>query len=404
MINISDEIQQANQLGELLFDMYEPDSVVDMGCNSGIYLEPFLAKGCLVKGFDIEECSGACVPITKQDLTEPFKPGRYSLAICLETLEHIPDEKSEQVLSNLCSSSDKIIFSAAQPGAGGEGHVNLQPTSYWRKRFERMGFELCPLEMSFVCGRLKDKSGIMRWLLNNLMIFRKSISYPYGNLPFFYPSDVTAVVTSCGRFDLLKRTLASFEATNDYDCRVIISDDSDDKYQHDLIIDHFSEKYDVVINGKKIGQARNLDKVYSMVDTPYLFHMEDDWEFVSSGYIYISKDILMNNPDIGKVQLDLRPEYFKVGAVGNEHDLYFDYNRWRIDDKHVWWNGWCGSPNLMRLSDLDKMDKFSSVENEQKFDELVYAKSGLRTVWAKRPYVRHIGYGRSTFGNSRRWA
>jgi len=402
MIDTRDEVQQANQLGELLIDMYQPSSVVDMGCNTGLYLEPFLAKGCLVQGFDIEQCSGACVPITKQDLTEPFNPGRYSLAVCLETLEHIPEDKSEMVLTNLCCSSNKIIFSAAQPGAGGEGHVNLQPKEYWKKRFEARGFEYCPTESQFIWSRMRGKPGVMGWLLNNLMVFRLKVEYPYVFLHPSFQDDVTAVVSSCGRFDLLKRTLDSFNLTNTYPCRVIIADDSEDRYQHDLILEHYNHQYDVIINGANKGQAKNLDALYAMARSKYLFHMEDDWEFVAPGYIEMSMSIL-SDASIGKVQLDLRPEYFQCNAVGNDAGKYFEYNRWRIDDKHVWWNGWCGSPNLMRVKDLRKMARFSSVENEQKFDEEVYAKSGLRTVWAKRPYVRHIGYGRSTFGGSRRW-
>jgi len=33
---------------------------------------------------------------------------------------------------------------------------------------------------------------------------------------------------------------------------------------------------------KNIGQIKSIDKAYSMVDTEYIFHCEDDWEFYDS--------------------------------------------------------------------------------------------------------------------------
>ena len=48
-------------------------------------------------------------------------------------------------------------------------------------------------------------------------------------MQFSDQSDITLVVTSCGRFDLLKRTLASFDLFNTADIReVFITEDSGD--------------------------------------------------------------------------------------------------------------------------------------------------------------------------------
>ena len=35
-----------------------------------------------------------------------------------------------------------IVFSAAQPGQGGTGHINEQPPEYWAQRFEGRGYDL----------------------------------------------------------------------------------------------------------------------------------------------------------------------------------------------------------------------------------------------------------------------
>lgn len=392
-IDTSDEALQAEMLGNLLYDIYLPRKVVDVGCNTGLYLAPFLARGCEVMGYDNNPKSPT-VPVRNRDITKPFRD-HADLTICLEVLEHIPDEYSDAVLDNLVKISDKLIFTAAQPGAGGVGHINCQPKEYWRQKIESRGFEFCPGETAFITERM-NKPGVMGWLLNNLMVFRRGIKYPFyhNSLNHNQASDVTAVVTSCGRFDLLKRTLDSF---HDSVNRIIISDDSQDTYQHDLIINHFKNYCDIAIHGKNRGQAANLDSLYDMVTTPYIFHMEDDWEFLYPGSVRESREI-MKDASIGLVQLDIRPAYFKAKAVGDEAHDYFEYRPWRISDDHVLWHGWCGSPHLLRKSTWEKLGRFTVTPNETAYDAL-YGASGLRTVWMKKPFVRHIGYGRSTMGN-----
>lgn len=173
-IDISDEKEQAKHLSEILGEMYSPKNVIDIGCNEGLYLEGF--SGCKVLGidFDAHSLAKATVPVIRLDITKPLDLPRYDLAICLEVLEHIPSEDSDAVLDNICRASDTIVFTAAQPGAGGVGHINCQPKDHWRARFKDRGYEEATKETEYITQHLKEKSGIMGWLLDNLMILRKS--------------------------------------------------------------------------------------------------------------------------------------------------------------------------------------------------------------------------------------
>jgi hypothetical protein len=57
---------------------------------------------------------------------------------------------------------------------------------------------------------------------------------------FSETSDITLVVTSCGRFDLLRRTLASFDRYNDTPLReVFITEDSGDEAVRDCVPTHW---------------------------------------------------------------------------------------------------------------------------------------------------------------------
>lgn len=175
MIDTHDEDLQALALAEVLNLCYKPAVIADVGCNSGLYLEPFQKQGCTVQGFDIEAYPNTKVPIKQIDITAvDTLDFPADLTLCLEVLEHIPEEKADAALKSLTSTSDKIIFSAAQPGQGGVGHINCQPKSYWLEKFSKLGFSLREDETAHILDQLKGRPGIMGWLFNNLMVFQRS--------------------------------------------------------------------------------------------------------------------------------------------------------------------------------------------------------------------------------------
>jgi hypothetical protein len=110
------------------------------------------------------------------------------------------------------------------------------------------------------------------------------------------------VITSCGRFDLLYRTLDSFFKQNTYKHinQIIIIDDSGNAEKAFRAIDsmvkelysHFEIR--ILINEVNIGQVKSIDLAYSYVQNPYIFHLEDDWEFYGHGFIEESMAILEN--------------------------------------------------------------------------------------------------------------
>lgn len=90
-------------------------------------------------------------------------------------------------------------------------------------------------------------------------------------------SDLTVVLTSCRRPDLLIGTLDSFFSTNDYPLReFIIIEDSDDESVWAIPARYPEQPIRVILNGVNIGQHRSIDRAYSEVQTPYILHLEDD--------------------------------------------------------------------------------------------------------------------------------
>jgi hypothetical protein len=213
--------------------------------------------------------------------------------------------------------------------------------------------------------------------------------------------EITATITSCGRSDLLERTINSLLNTAEMKMNIKIYDDSANSDQQNRMAKLYEGRFDLYLSDERMGQAFALDYLYSKVKTPWLFHCEDDWEFIDSGYFSSSMKILTEDPSIIIVGLALRSEYFGVGAATNFHEVagvpVYDHPRWRIDENHGWWNGWVGSPNLKRTKDTIRFGKFSSVLNEEEWDRKVFSNNGVRSVWLTKPCVRHIGDGRTLF-------
>ncbi|WP_423812810.1 glycosyltransferase family 2 protein, partial [Pseudomonas putida] len=83
---------------------------------------------------------------------------------------------------------------------------------------------------------------------------------------FSNESDVTLVVTSCGRFDLLKDTLESFDRYNTAPIReVFITEDSGDDAVHAAVPAHWKPHCKVFVNRPKLGQLPSIDLAYSQV-------------------------------------------------------------------------------------------------------------------------------------------
>lgn len=154
----------------------ELDTVLDVGCGAGAWLQVWKAHGASIKGLDGDYLNPASLLIDEQEfqplnVAEAFQlDRRYELAQCLEVAEHIEPAASAQLVSNLCGHADLVLFSAAPPGQGGENHQNEQPYAYWRTLFQEQGFQL----YDPIRGELADNKTVMPWYRYNTFLFVKA--------------------------------------------------------------------------------------------------------------------------------------------------------------------------------------------------------------------------------------
>jgi SAM-dependent methyltransferase len=143
----NDEYPQAQRLVEYIGIFMNPKCFLDFGCSTGLYLREFKINLPAVKSIGYEFSKDAvdmalCKDIIQFDLTVPLKTEKVpdTLGLCLEVLEHIDDSNWKPVLENITSHCDKLIFSAAVPGAGGIGHINCRNKIDWIYRFHTLGW------------------------------------------------------------------------------------------------------------------------------------------------------------------------------------------------------------------------------------------------------------------------
>jgi 2-polyprenyl-3-methyl-5-hydroxy-6-metoxy-1,4-benzoquinol methylase len=149
----------------------KPDSVLDVGCGPGIYVQSLLSRSVAAIGIDSDERADGATGVKREDL---FVSSRSAeLVLCLEVAEHIEPERSEELVVKMFSfvrPGGFLIWSAAHPGQGGVGHINCQAKEYWEELLTAVGFARCEnLEtkmLDFI------KSGYhMGWFAQNAMLF-----------------------------------------------------------------------------------------------------------------------------------------------------------------------------------------------------------------------------------------
>jgi SAM-dependent methyltransferase len=140
-------LESAEAVVPILTGLLRPASVLDVGCGGGEWLAAFRGHGVAdVYGVDPYAVGAADLLIPQErvaaiDVREPFDLGRrFDLVLCLEVAEHLPGSAASTLIDSLTAHGDVVVFSAALPGQGGQGHLNEQWLEYWSELFGRRGF------------------------------------------------------------------------------------------------------------------------------------------------------------------------------------------------------------------------------------------------------------------------
>ena len=221
---------------------------------------------------------------------------------------------------------------------------------------------------------------------------------------------VTVVLTSCGRPDLLKRTLRSFFRHCDerfFEFLVIEDDARPSTICNSAAFRDLPIKW--LHTGARMGQVEAIDMVYHLVRTPYIFHCEDDWEFFRSGFMRKSLDILEGDETILQVCLRALNDTNGHPVLKESYQAKTaSYRKLSMCFQSEGWGTWCGlswNPGLRRRREYLLLGSFKSLAHNlthawevERAASHLYAQHGLAAAILDdecgRGYVRHIGTGR----------
>lgn len=230
---------------------------------------------------------------------------------------------------------------------------------------------------------------------------------------------VTFVMTACGRPDLMEKTLDSFFKFNKYPIeKFIVTEDSADpeifKECKSLNDKKYQNKIQFIFNEKKLGQSKSIDLAYSMVETEYVFHCEEDWEFYNEGFIDESIRVLKGDehilqawirPKSDRILNDIKPEIYEINGVRVRDVLpkSFMVKGGLSDGKDLIvrdYMGFSWNPGLKRMSDYKLLKNgYSGFTEEHMIDSFYRSHNkGFKVVSIsdhdEDGFVKHIGWGR----------
>lgn len=206
----------------------------------------------------------------------------------------------------------------------------------------------------------------------------------------------TIALTSCGRFDLLERTLRSLLPRLDGPvAKIIVAEDSGDRGIYD-VVQRFSGTglaFEVLVNDPPLGQIQSIDRLYSRIETEWMFHCEDDWEFFADGFIGKSFALLKEFDRFSMIALrdysELRPHYYHSEEIASCGVRYREINV-AVAGNHA---GLHLNPGLRRMRDYRLVGPYAAIGIKAVGGKVakLHRHLGFRVAGLAEPAVRHIG-------------
>ena len=174
----------ATEVFKVLKVYLEIESIIDIGCGSGAWLEAALESG--IKKATGMDLSSSIEVVQNNPKLEPYISDKSltlivrdfvadsttsfaesDLAICLEVVEHLPEQVGLDLVQLLTESANFVIFSGAQPGQGGTYHINERPLTYWVEEFKKYSF----VPYDPFRSKLQEQQKLPRFYALNMLLF-----------------------------------------------------------------------------------------------------------------------------------------------------------------------------------------------------------------------------------------
>ena len=227
---------------------------------------------------------------------------------------------------------------------------------------------------------------------------------------------ITFTVTTCKRYDLFEKTMNSFlnccEDVNKIDKWLCVDDNSSEEDRDKMKKNYPFFEFYFKTKGEK-GHPQSMNIIRKKVTTPYMFHIEDDWKFVSRKK-YIELCLYVLNQDLNIGQCLINKNYAEIDSVkivggiykvtdsgkryyihehcGNKQD-YDKFNaKYGGQSNCAYWPYFSFRPSLMRTEIIKKIGKFDETvaHFEMEYSNR-YKNAGYTSAFLEGLYCLHIG-------------
>jgi glycosyltransferase involved in cell wall biosynthesis len=214
-------------------------------------------------------------------------------------------------------------------------------------------------------------------------------------------SEVTLLITSFNRPDLLQRTVDSVLKYANYDFadKIIIEDSGDTAMNKHLLLDY--PDWHLIIHSQTKGGYESIDQAYQYIETSYVLHIEDDWEFTHGGFMEQAIEVLDHDKTIMQVSLEHNSVMGTLPEVHNANGVEYQIVG---EDINGWWHGFTCHPSVRSMEGYEKTKpwvQWSGKEEELFHRELKvgleYFRLGYKAAILKDSYCIHTGLGRCTW-------
>ena len=191
---------------------------------------------------------------------------------------------------------------------------------------------------------------------------------------------ITITMTTCKRLSLFITTVNSM-IINITDLNLvsewIVIDDNSSESDRNIMRSKFPFIRFIWKSEVDSGHARSLNILFSQVETPYVFHVEDDWKFITKQpYLSMTLNVLLQNNKYGQCLINQHYtetlenwdwEGGKICSLKQNLNLSFNYiehvnNTENVKKGCSYWPHFSLRPSLFR-SDCLRLKKFSEDPN-----------------------------------------
>lgn len=209
---------------------------------------------------------------------------------------------------------------------------------------------------------------------------------------------ITLCLTIGNRPQELRQTLLSLQSHASFENIIAVNDFRDEPSNE--VFRELCPTGKLVLLDERVGHHRAVDAMYQHINTPYVFHCEDDW-FFDAAPDFLAAIGFLEDPNTSVVcfrnAFDVLRD--KPGGLKPSMHVFQKNSGLRLDHLHPLWHGFSFNPHLTKLALWQKLGGFSRFASEKEISTSLRADKRF-VVYTEPGACRHIGDGVSVSGSN----